>query len=808
MRKILLLSLLFIVLLVPLISAQEVYYRLESAAEANGKTRLTLVNSPTFVSGKIGDAISLDGVDQYATANVSSDLAFTTALTINYWMFPTDVSSSNNMLVIYNHDSEDIISFDEISTGHVQGIRVDSNIGNNQKFDLRYDPLLKDDQWYMVTLVLDGTNARLYVNATEADSAAVTEDFSPAMDTLKIGGDWSDSVFFTGLIDDVSIFSEAKDQAWIDERWNGGDGRGLDVNVPFFNGSTLDGNLTLVYDNITWHFNVSSFNASNIFNLTSVSITLDGVFFNETAMNQSFYIGNYSWDVSNNATGNHTINIIACDELNNCATIDYLYYKYGEDHSFKEETVEDVPEDITLILNLTGTPYGPSDIDIVLIYNHTKFQATSTGTKVISYEATVITPNITSAFDIIDFYWEYNISTNVFNSTNQTMNVGKLLLTECGDPYNTHALNISILNATEQTQGVTVSNLDQTYQVFDGAGVAYRSFNFTNTSTANFTLCIFPNTTVITDFQIEYIYGGISFTYFGDQINLSNVTKTLDLFVADGTSQITYNVVDFSENAVEGAFIIVDQYDIGTNSFSTVEILKTDADGDAVGRATLSTVWYRFTVTFGGETKLIQGPLKLTSTTKIFKIDIAGADWTASWINSNTVAYALGFNNVTKTFHLNYSDSQLVLDEICLKVVNGSIKGNVVLYENCETNPTTSGQLLATAINGVVDNQIFIATAWSIVSGDRFYIGALEANFLRAWRFYDNDGEGMGLFITMILVLAMFMLGIWHPAVSIIFGIIGFGVARILGLQIMTWPMFVTLIVLGIITVVRINRAK
>ena len=701
--------------------------------------------------------------------------------------------------------------------------------------------------------------------------------------------------------------------------------------------TTLDGNNTLVFDNLTWSFNIT-----DDLTIAGWNLTLDGIFFNETKINQAFYIGNYSWDVGFNSTGNHTIHLEACDAhtaaaindfaitkdngdksltydsgitirpkydnkfsqyntkklidrysfeytpnkldgtytfvveatgtitiMNsqyqghlvifdqakwvdfesedssivvtgikrisstkvevtvanpnnkkmlfnsigglNCAVVDLLYYKYGEDHIYAAQTLPNQQEDFTLRINLTGTPFTSVNVSAVLIYNNTKFSPTKSGTNLIDFDVTLTTPEIPgpSATTKI-FRWEYNITGNVFNSTSQSQTLGNIFLTECSDTYTVHTLNISVLNATDTTKFVSV-DLEQTYQVFDSLGTPTLSFNFTNTTIANFSLCIFPNATITTDFQIDYTYGTTKFSYFGFQINLSNATKTLDLYVVDDTSQINYHVVDNVEDDVEDVYITVEQYDVGTNSFKVVELLKTDSDGNAIGRAVLFTEWYRFTLSVDGVVKLIQGPLKLISNEKEFKISLAGADWTSHWDMFQGIATAIGWNNDTQRFHVNYTDSQLVLNQICLKVTNTSMKGNTVLYENCDTSPGASGQLISTPIGGSVDNQVFVANSWVVISGsgnDLFYVGTLIKDFMQKFNIFGDKAQSMGTYVAMLLVIAMAFVFIWNPQMSIIGVLLGLGAMRIFGFIDMNWVVYITLVVMGVIFIWRINAAK
>lgn len=573
--------------------------------------------------------------------------------------------------------------------------------------------------------------------------------------------------------------------------------------------SKLFGNkTTVITENLTFSINYTDANRIWKFNVSNSTSLL-----NETRINSSFFIYNASINISDKIAGKYDINTWACDGSNrdNCSFVNFTYNKITDKVAFQSQTIENNKETIRLVLNFTDTSLVQSDISAVLIYNHTKYSPTITSSgEIFTLTSNPYSPNITGASDKIPFHWEFNISSDLFNSTFYNQTIGNLLLIECSDIYVQHTLNISVWNESSPTLYVPV-NLEHTYQVYDSNGVAYRSFNFTNNTIANFSLCIYPTVTITTDFHIDYAYGDTTFSYFAYQFNLSNATKTLNLYVSDGTIQITYNVVDNYENDIEGAYITVEKYDVGTNSYKVVETLKTDSEGNAIGRAVLYTAWYRFTISYLGENKLQEGPLKLTSDTKNFKISLAAEDWTDNWVDYRSASFALGWNNATKKFHLNYTDSQLVIDTLCLEVLNISTSTRANISSQCDSSTGLLGTLYGPGTSiGDVDDQAFLANAWVVVGGNYFNIGSLGVSFSKEIEFWKTEEgkAGLGTFMAFLLVLTLAMIGIWSPVMSILLALAGLGVARLLGIHIMEWPIFATLIALGIITIWRINNAQ
>src|SRR2546425_1221831 len=77
-------------------------WRAEGDANDNvGNNDGTLVNGATFAAGEVGQAFSLDGVDDYVEIADSVSLSVSTALSVEAWINPTSVAAGE-ILTKYN----------------------------------------------------------------------------------------------------------------------------------------------------------------------------------------------------------------------------------------------------------------------------------------------------------------------------------------------------------------------------------------------------------------------------------------------------------------------------------------------------------------------------------------------------------------------------------------------------------------------------------------------------------------------------------------------------------------------------------
>ena len=170
-----------------------------------------LTNGPTWASGKIGGALSFDGVDDYVLIPATSDLDLQT-LSISAWVY-----SSNYV--------QDGFIFEKTTNGELN-TQYNLFLGSNNKIYWRTKPPnagyengdLKTDtnlsSWNLISGTYDGTSKKIYVNSDMVASMSWSSpvDTNPngisiigAFARISIGSDY----FFNGTIDDVRIYDRA-----------------------------------------------------------------------------------------------------------------------------------------------------------------------------------------------------------------------------------------------------------------------------------------------------------------------------------------------------------------------------------------------------------------------------------------------------------------------------------------------------------------------------------------------------------------------------------------------------------------------
>lgn len=284
------------------------------------------------------------------------------------------------------------------------------------------------------------------------------------------------------------------------------------------------------------------------------------------------------------------------------------------------------------------------------------------------------------------------------------------------------------------------------------------------------------------DMQIEYTDSlGNIYTYFGNDMTLNTDVQELNLYTQTGATQVLFTVLDTNSDPIDEAYIHILKYNVGTGTYTTTEVLKTDTQGQAVGNIVLATTFYNFLIYYKGQLMLTESAVKLISTTRTFTINLLGRDWYNDFDTTLGVNTNLYYNNQTYNFVYTWSDPSSSMHQGCLRVDKQNDSGRYNLSSQC-TESTSSSIVYNTGEpeNGTsyigtgylkYDNEIITDVVWYTVQKVR--------------SFFRLDPMG-SLFIAMIFCLTMFLIGIPNPALSILLLVAGVIVSSMLGLWAIT----------------------
>ena len=467
----------------------------------------------------------------------------------------------------------------------------------------------------------------------------------------------------------------------------------------------------------------------------------------------------------------------------------YLPYIINYDtENVLESSLQDF--DIT-ITNLTNT----TAIDIAFFYNGTLFEFGTT-TKYPSYTAfnySFNIPIIITPANIYNytFYFDYNHTFPARNETrtSETYNqsVYNIKVGNCSGfdfPSDTFALNITFYDLKEEI-------VDVDYEATAFYGLTHeqlnQNFSFENPHINNVSYCIYPDFASIQVDQQNRWYDGVNYyDYFLFNNTFNNVTQIIKLYTQNNsqTTQVLFTVQDTNTDPIPNAYIHILKYNVGTGSYTIQEILKTDSQGQAIGNIVLFNDYYNFLVYFNGMLVYTEQAVKLITSTRTFTIDLEGVGWIDDFEVAFGVNYNLYFNNASNNFVFTWSDPTSASHFGCLKVDVNNNSGKFTISDTCIESASGTIVYTISSYNG----STFTATGY-LKFEINIVLKVIQQVYAAARDFFFKEMPLLSLFISMIIIIALFCIGLPHPAISLSLMGLGLIITYILGLFTVT-PIF------------------
>ncbi|MCX6355643.1 MAG: LamG domain-containing protein [Candidatus Aureabacteria bacterium] len=207
------------------------YYKFDESSGSSasesvlGTYNLTTISSPSWVAGKIGNALEFYGTADYAYRADTGLPLGSNARSVSLWVYLNGDASYGQFLAYGTH-----------TNSNFYGSRVGATTTNKLSFMAHggsYDwdniTTLSPSQWYHVVLKYNGTTLEYFVNGTSAGTASRTLN-TVSDGTFSVGAKESNGIydsFFKGKIDELGIWNRALSPSEISELWNSGSGKAL-----------------------------------------------------------------------------------------------------------------------------------------------------------------------------------------------------------------------------------------------------------------------------------------------------------------------------------------------------------------------------------------------------------------------------------------------------------------------------------------------------------------------------------------------------------------------------------------------------
>ena len=296
-----------------------------NALDNYGINNGTLVGSPAFSSGEVGEAFSFNGTNQFVRISNSPSLHITNALTLEAWIYPLSYNPGSSSSVLCQWDAvtgpnQRAWSFGVDGPGPgFFGVSPDG-INGTFAYTSTSCPL---NAWTHLAATYDGNNLIIYFNGSAQGSASLAGGIFNGTDNIGIGatiGGGGPNALFNGLIDEPAVYNRALSASEIQAIYNAGAGG----KCPFAPSIIAQPASQNVFAGTTASFSAVSsgsqpvtyqwqYNGSPIPGATNLSLTLSNVFVTND--------GNYSLLVSNSLnsalSSNAALNVLLVTVLGN-----------------------------------------------------------------------------------------------------------------------------------------------------------------------------------------------------------------------------------------------------------------------------------------------------------------------------------------------------------------------------------------------------------------------------------------------------------------------------------------------------------
>lgn len=160
-----------------------------------------------------GNALHLDGLNDYIEVPDSNELDLTNTFTLEAWVHlsaaPASVGGIMGKPRAAGLSGYNFLILSDLSFG----LGMNNGVSNGSLFSIANAIPL--NQWTHLAVTYDGTMIRLYVDGSEVATAAETMTLANSGEPLYLGTEFTSSRFLNGTLDEVRIWNLARSQSQI-----------------------------------------------------------------------------------------------------------------------------------------------------------------------------------------------------------------------------------------------------------------------------------------------------------------------------------------------------------------------------------------------------------------------------------------------------------------------------------------------------------------------------------------------------------------------------------------------------------------
>ncbi len=180
-----------------------------TASDSSGYARTGTVSGAAWATGKEGNALQFDGVNDGVVAGTAAALSGTGDFTLGAWVKVNAASPLGTVIQQREPGGSGYIGEYSLNVNADGTVSFFIYGSGGYQVNLTTTTTVNNGQWHYLTALRSGTTGSVYIDGVQAATATGTVQ---SLNTLAvaIGYDYRDSnKYFTGLIDDLRIYSRA-----------------------------------------------------------------------------------------------------------------------------------------------------------------------------------------------------------------------------------------------------------------------------------------------------------------------------------------------------------------------------------------------------------------------------------------------------------------------------------------------------------------------------------------------------------------------------------------------------------------------
>lgn len=522
----------------------------------------------------------------------------------------------------------------------------------------------------------------------------------------------------------------------------------IDINPPEIN-------ITYPTAKVNYHV----INTNLTINWTAIDITLDSCWYNYNGTNVSVTCADNTTQINITDYSNRNITFYANDTLGHEGSDyqEWVYKVFETSQTFSPTTIEGATEIFVATVTLGN---GESIASVTLFYNGTSRSASEVSIingSMFNLTSTFTIPSVTVDFNM-SFFWIIDLISGQVNSSSDNQTVRNIGIDNCTTHSNV-IFNYTMRDEEDQTKLVgTTDNttLELDIDIFNSdKSILIINFSTSYNKTNPVAVCLSINLTEDTiyalDSIVKYQADDYAIEYYNIQnfeLRNSSIPQNINLFdLLDDDStefQISFKGEDFV--FVENALIFIDRQYVAEGVFKTVEIPKTDSNGQTIGHFVRNDVVYNIRVIKEGEVLgNFNNIIAFCEDYAIGNCQIV-LEATPSALITFNYNEQLGiifqslptYNNNTNAVSFSFSTNDGSIKTVSMEVTRNDIFGNRSICNStltsasgtllCSVNPNIDDTVLVTSV--YVENQLVVLSNVKLESSDYGNLGYVLWFFL------------------------------------------------------------------------------